>query len=239
MNLRYIHIGPSMERTPNEYRYEFELRTRFISNYFSRAIRTYRFATDGTFRMIGISLVNDNPEDSKLVPLDCLRVQILYDRFKYEEIKGTPACEYYLRLFQEGFKKAAKFKEIPLETLLGIVEEFRAGGCKNEWRHKKKLFRELDISVALDCYFTTNDFRLVATIEQISTKRILCSGVLLQTDPDEICFQGQFKDILIRGNRIIITDGGDSQRFLIDLEQAKSGVFSFRRYDILSASYKP
>jgi hypothetical protein len=136
-------------------------------------------------------------------------------------------------LFDEGFREAAKFKKVPLQTLLDLTEEFRSIRCKNEWLHKRKQFKEHDLSVALNCYFTTNDFVLKATIKRISTKETLCEGVLLRTDPYEVCFQGLFKDILIKGKKIIVTDAGDSQKFLIDLEKAENGVFDFETYDIL------
>jgi len=229
MNLLYISIGPDIDRTSNEERYDFELRTRFISNYLSRRVRELRFKTDGTFNQIHVSLVEDCPGPSAIRGLDALQVQIKYDRDRYKVVKGKPGCDYYLPLFRDGFRKAADFKHIPLDDLLGLLEEFGGGGCKNEWLHKKKDFKDSGVSIALNCYFTTNHFRLVATIEQLSTKARLCSGVLLETDPDEVCFQGTFKDILIDGDKVIITDAGDSPEFLIDLDSALSGSLRFER----------
>jgi hypothetical protein len=215
-----------MDRTSTEERYEFQLRTGFISNYLSRAIRPHRFVTDGTFNMISVALVTDNPAPARLVPLDCLQVQLTYDRSEYEAARSAKNFEYYLGLFEQGFRRAAEFKEIPLDTLLLLLEQFRAGGYKNEWRHKKKLFREQDVSVALDCYFTTDDFRLVATFEQISTKKELRRCVVMKTDPDEVCFQGHFKDILMDANQFIITDEGNLPRFLIDIESGACKIKS-------------
>jgi hypothetical protein len=109
---------------------------------------------------------------------------------------------------------------------LNLVKEFKDNGCKNEWMHKKKNFKEQDIEVKLECYFTTLDFRLVAIINQISTKKQLCSGTVIRTKPDEIHFDKMFKDILIHKNFIIVTDASDSARVLINLEDAKKGIFN-------------
>ena len=158
--------------------------------------------------------------EAQIVFGDVLQVSLPFDKQRYEQIKGTADCEYYLEMFDEGFRKAAAFKEIPLETLLNLIEQFRKNGCKNEWLHKKKRFKELDIEVALNCYFTTLDFKLVATINRISTKEKLCSGVVLETDPDEVCFDHMFKDVLVDKENIVITDFLDNPRILIDLNRA-------------------
>ena len=223
MKLWYISIGPDIDRTPDHDRYRFELNTRFLSNHLSRAIRKRRFTTDGTFNQIHVALIEENPELPKVVGFSALRVHVLYDPADYEAIRGSKDCSYYLRLFEQGFRAAAASKLVPLEILLEELERFRQNGCKNEWRHKRKLFRDQDVSVTLDCYFTTNEFRLVARIERISTKEVLCEGVVVETVPDEIFFYRLFKDIFIRGDRIIVTDHFDSERYLIDLDQALSG----------------
>ena len=66
-------------------------------------------------------------------------------------------------------------------------------------------------------------------IQQISAKKELSSGVILETEPDEVLFKGLFKDILIDNDNIIITDNGNSTSFLIDLRAALSGVLKFEQ----------
>jgi len=222
MNLWYIAIDLDDKAFNLEYCSEFGYRTGFISNYLSKQIRKASFKTDETFRMISVRLGTEirKPE---IVLGDVLEVGLVFDQGRYEQIKGTEDCSYYLEIFEEGFRRAAEFKKIPLETLLNLIDEFSSSGCKNEWLHKKKRFKEADIEVALNCCFTTLDFRLVATIIRISTKEELCSGVVLITEPDEIHFDYKFKDILIDEESIIITDSVDEPRILIDLKKAFNG----------------
>jgi len=228
MKLWYINIWLNPKTGyDDEYRYEFTLHTRFISNYFSKRIRKHKFATDGTFSMISVDPMPKEIEECKIVPEDALTVYVPFEKRRYEQIKGTKDCEYYLELLEEGFRKASKCKEVPLDTLLDLSDEFRKNGYKNEWQHKKKRFKQQDIEVVLNCYFTTLDFRLVATINKISTKEELCSGTVLLTDPDEICFDKMFKDILIDKGKIIITDGFDSSRIIINLKNVLNKEFSY------------
>lgn len=231
MNLWYVNIWLNPEiGYEDEYRYEFTLHTRFISNYLSKQIRKYKFATDGTFNMISVSPKPDAVSECKIVPDAALTADVIFNRERYEQIKGTPNCEYYLELLEDGFKKAKKFKEIPLDTLLNLINDFRNNDYKNEWEHKKKRFKKQDVEVTLNCFFTTLDFSLIATINKISTKETLCSRVVIRTEPDEIYFAKMFKDILIDKGNILITDASDSPRILINLKAAlnKKLVFKLR-----------
>jgi len=211
-----------------DYRYKFLLNTRFISNYLSKQIRKFKVETDGTFNMISVEPMPDNLEEYRIVPDDALAIYVPFDKERYEQIRDTTDCVYYLELLEDGFKKASKFKEIPLDILLKLIDEFSENGYKNEWLFKKKRFKEQDMEVVLKCYFTTFDFRLVATINRVSTKDELCSGVVIRTEPDEILFDKMFKDIKIEGKNIIITDKGNSPRILINLQDAQNKKFKYR-----------
>jgi len=226
MTLRYIALQIESEIAGRMYSSDFAYHTRFISNYFSKAIRKYKYTTDGTFNMISVEGAVNYKEIPKIKGFDALSVPISFDQNRYEQIKGTEDCSYYLELLEQGFKKASEFKPIPLDTLLSLIDEFKNGGCKNEWLHKKKRFKEEDLEVVLTCEFTTNYFQLIATINQISTKKELVKGIAIKTKPDEIHFDKMFKDILIHENFFVITDASDSARVLINVEDAKKGFFN-------------
>jgi hypothetical protein len=179
--------------------------------------------------MVYVRVTPQKPKDCSIVPIDVLETEVAFDQNKYEQIKKTKDCEFYLEMFEQGFKQASKCKEIPLQTLRDLIDEFRNNGCKNEWLHQKKRSKEKDIEVVLSCSFTTWDFKLIATIYRISTREELCSGLLLRTDPDEICFDKEFKDILIDRDKIFITDFLDQPRFAVDLDKALAYEFDFER----------
>ena len=226
MNLRYIALNLEADELDRMYSSDFTYYTRFISNYFSRAIRKYKKVNDFEFNMICIDATTDRLSECKIKGFNSLSVPVPFDKSHYEKIRGTEDCSYYLVLLEQGFRKASENKRIPLNILLNLIDEFKKGGCKNEWLHKKKRFKEQDIVVRLDCYFTTLDFKLVVTISKISTKEKLCSGTVIRTKPDEVHFDKMFKDVLIHQNFIIITDASDSARVLIDLANAQKGIFN-------------
>lgn len=224
--MRYICLDLDRKEFGNKYGYGFLLNTRFISNYFSRAIRRVKFETDGSFKMISIKGCIE-VDETKIVPIDVMCVDLAFDKTQYQRVKGTVDNSYYLELLEKGFRKASHFKTIPLNALLDLIEEFKKGGCKNVWLHKKKRFKEDDIEVILTCEFTTNYFQLVATINQISTKKELVHGPILKTEPDEIVFEGMYKDIYLVNEYIAITDSFDNVRIVILKEDALNGSLNF------------
>ncbi len=241
MNLRYIALHLDNEVKGRMYSSDFCYYTSFISNYFSKAIRKYKFDTNGLFNMIFIELLPENKsKPTKISGLEVLETYLPFDIKRYEQIKGTEDSGYYLELLEQGFKQASEIATIPLDTLLTLIDEFKKGGCKNEWIHKKKRFKELDLEVILKCEFTTNYFQLVTTINQISTKKELVKGIAMKTKPDEIFFDGMFKDILTHDNFIVITDEFDSARVLINIKDARNGIFNkmFAPY-IYNEEYTP
>jgi len=229
MNLRYIHLGldyDAYSSVNNELRYEFQQKTNFISDYFSKAIRKYKLETDGTFNMISIIPTEFELKALSINPIEVLGVYLPFDKSRYEEIQGTEDCGYYLELLEQGFRKATEFKPIPLDTFLYLIEEFKNGGCKNEWLHKRKRFKEHDLEVFLTCEFTTNYFQLIVTINRISTKKELVKGIIIRTETGISIHQGLYKDIIIDKD-IIITDRSDSPRIIIDKEKIFTGILDF------------
>jgi len=226
MKLRYISLMLENDVNGDGNPIHFLYHIRFIANYFSRAIRRYKYDTNGVYDMIYVILQPASKAVStNLHSMNVLEVFLPFDMKRYEQIKGTDDCSYYLEVLEQGFRKAAEFKPVPLDTLLHLIDEFKQGGCKNEWLHKKRRFKEADLQVVLTCEFTTNYFQLVATVNQLSTKRQLVCGIAIKTKPHEDYFKGTFKDILIEGNKIVITDNSDKANVLIDIDAARNGIF--------------
>lgn len=230
MNLYYIHLGLDYNDyivNDNELRFEFQKHTNFIDDYFSKALRKHHFKTDGSFKMIAISPTEFGIKPIKIVPTDVLEVNLPFDRKRYEEVKNSENCDYYLELLEQGFRKASNFKEIPLNILLNSIKEFKEDGCRNEWLYKKKQFKKDDLEAKLICEFTTNYFQLKIIISQISTKKELVNGIIARTEPGNSIHEGLFKDIII-DKAIIITDKSDSPRFEININKAVEGKLEYK-----------
>ncbi|WP_026711854.1 hypothetical protein [Flavobacterium filum] len=231
MILYYISLGLNYRdyiTKDNELRFEFQKKTSFINDYFSKKVRKLKFQTDGTFNMISISVSEFEFNSVNYVPLNVLEVNIEFDRSKYESIKNSLDCSYYLEILEQGFKKASEIKSIPLNELLELIEEFKNDGYKNKWTHKKKHFKNEDLEIILNCEYTSLYFELTISINQISKKKKLLSGVIIRTEVGVSIHEGMYKDIIIQDNHIIITDKTDKSRVLINKLKVYNGVLDFK-----------
>lgn len=147
MILKYISLGLNYDyyiKNNNEIRYNFQTRSRYICNYLSRAIRKFKFDTGGIFDMISIDLL---PADIVKKPeilesSKILKIYLPFDEKDYFKALQNGLCDYFLEQLNNGFNMAAKFRPIPLPTLEELIFEFKIGGCKNTWVHKRKRFKE-------------------------------------------------------------------------------------------------
>jgi hypothetical protein len=207
MNLRYIALFTDSDSGYKDpFRDSFNLNSRFISHYLSVQIRKLKIQTDGSFNMISVAPSKNIKHVCRIVGEKALQVRLAIDKEKYEQMAEVERYEYYLELLEDGYKIAAQYKQIPLEPLLNLHQQFRIGGYKNEWLHKKKKFKEHGIEVSLNCFFTTYDFQLKITVSDIKTKVELISGMVIRTLPDSVCFHHLFRDVIIENEELIITD---------------------------------
>ena len=200
MTLYYINLGLDYDEyisDENELRYDFQLRTRFISNYLSKSIRKLKFKTDNTFNMLSVNLSESKSISKNITAIDVLQITLPFNRNEYFNAKENSNFEYYLNYFSEGFKLASEFKEIPLENLNLILEEFRNNEYKNEWISLKKKFKNEDLEIILMSEVTTDYYQVILKVVKISTKEILVEDILLKTEPNEVVFDHLIKSIEI------------------------------------------
>ena len=178
--------------------------------------------------MISISLSEFEFNPNNYVPTDVFEIHLPFDRHRYKKIKNTLDCSYYLEMMDQGFKKASETKDIPLKQLLNIIEDFKNDGCKNEWLHKKKRFKDEDLEVFLNCVYTALHFELIITINRISDKKELLKSVLIRTEVGVSIHEGLYKDIFVKDNDVIITDKTDSPRIIINKNKIFKGILDYK-----------
>lgn len=199
----------------------------------SKAIRKYRFKTDGTFNMISVALTEYGVKNTGIVPSEVLKVFLPFDRERYNLLKGTDDCEYYLELLEAGYRKAAEFKEIPLDILLKLIEDFRANGCKNQGLIKKRKFKNNDLQISLTYYLTTNDYHVDILITQLSTKKELINDTIYTTNADESSYSGNVTDIIIEENQIILIDEFKDPTIIINLQDVFNSKLNYKQINYL------
>ena len=236
MRVRYItlHIRwPHESGFPDEdFNDKFNWNARFISNYLSKAVRKLNIETDGTYNMISVN-PDAKKNHCKIVSEFVLKNDILVSNEEIERYcqmnNLTDRYEFYLSLLERGYLQAQGFKEsVPMEALLSLHQQFREGGYKNEWLFKKKLLRNFGIYIYLNCYFTTFDFSLELEVYDLKTKALVTKGIILQTPPDEICYDYKFKQISIMHDKLIILDFLAHPRYEVDLRDLSDGKFNVK-----------
>lgn len=239
MKLRYVTLFMGFDSGYiDPFRDNFNLHSRFISNYMSMQVRKFKFETDGTFNMISVE-PSLNIRPCRIVGDKALNVTIYFDKEKYDQLKKVEKFEYSLQLLEEGYRVCSNYKDIPLEALLDLHTQFREEGYKNEWLHKKKRFKDQHIEIILYCYFTSEDFQLKITVNDLNTKDELISGIVIKTLPHEVCFQPLFKDIIINNNVLGITDFLDRVKFTFSLSDIYSKKMKFEVHNDFGLVYIP
>ena len=233
MNLWYISLHLDYEEAyPDPFVANVNLRSSFISNYLSIKARRLRFKTDNTFNMISVCpTLHSQNVGCKVWSNNVLKVRVLFDKKKYLGLNEKQRNEYSLELLEEGFRYCKKEKNIPLDALLQLLDDFRNSGYKNEWLHKKKRFRERGIEVILNCKFTPLDFRLVMTVNELKEKKELVSGTIIRTLPDEVHFSPLFKDLYIEGEYLVITEYSDRPKLKFALDDIINGKLKPEIFD--------
>ena len=231
MKLRYIALWccNELDNTLGEdFTFLFDFNSRFIANYLSKAVRKLKIETD-LYKMLSITLtpfrnsVEIHDWDQALsikiqfTPTDkeyLLSLTKLEDRF-----------EYFLSLLEQGYQMAvdAGHSEIRIDQLLQLHETFRSGNYKNEWLWKKKQIKDKGIYIFFNCYFTTFDFKLVLDVYDLKKTKKICSGVIMQTPPDETFYDKDFRKLVITDDKIIILDFLDYPNFCINIPELLQG----------------
>lgn len=222
MYLRYISLTLSNDIEPDTVAcYIFKCHVRFICNFMSKAVRKYKYETDGTYNMI--SIVAGGSCEPYQGPNDYIEVSVPFVPERYEAVKGTDDVGYYLELLTEGFKIASQFKGIPMSLFENILEDFKNAGYKNSYKIKSRLFKGLNIRATIEGRFTTNDFSLHFSAHSISPKRLLCEGMIARSQPDEIIFQHCFKDVTADKEWLYIMDFIPKALIRIHIADLKKG----------------
>lgn len=233
--LRYINLDAY--NAPDMFidTYKFDFNARFICNYLSKEVRKLNIAGDGTYKMISVR-INNNLSDCRLtygsdhpdVLSVLLPVSEQEQRWYNNATDIIERYEFYLGLLEKGYILASDFKTIPVNSLLQLHDKFRENNYKNEWVWKKKLIRDYGIYIIFKCYFTTFDFRLEMEVYDTKQNVLLTKGIVLQTGPDELFFDKEFRKIKILDGKLIITDFLDKDNFEFDLYQLSIGVFNIK-----------
>lgn len=236
MYLRYVFFHPNWESSSiKEYNrnilQRFQYNCYFVDHYLSIAVRKKRFLTDGTYNSIGVyfsfseQLMNYDPVAWKcLYDLHCCLFVSPQDFEQYlSEKKLEKRYEFYLSCLERGYAYINQHKEIPVEMLLSLHDEFRQNGYKNEILFKSLCIRPLGLKITLTKVLTTIDFQLVLCAYDIKTGLLLANGPVFRTAPDDIFYAHHFKQVKVTDDKLVILDFLARPSFSIDIQTLTKG----------------
>ncbi len=213
LNSIYLKIGDF--GLPVELTYGFLKRTRFICNYMEReCLKKIKFSANG-FKRVVISLCHFPKNEVFVNSSKVAVVEVGYRLDEFARLSGLPLAYYHIQKIREGLRKASSFIAIPEAELGDCLADFVDGGCTNVWVHKTRKFRKIDVDAKLSCELNQDNFILRLTIVRAGS--ILFNDVILETDPDENAFEYRFKEIELKGDKLVVSSNTSDFLKMIDL----------------------
>jgi len=236
MYLRYIFFHPNWDSSSiKEYNQtilqRFQYNCNFISHYLSLSVRKKRFLTDGTFNSIGVyfsfsdQVMNfDKVGWKSLHDLHCSLIvsSEAFEQYLHEH-NLEKRYEFYLSCLERGYAFINQHKAIPLDLLMGLNDEFRKIGYKNEVVFKKINIPLFGLRIVLTQVLSTIDFKLVISAFDSKTSTLIAEGTVFRTMPDEIFYRHHFKQVIVENNQLLILDFLDRPSFGVDLSALCEG----------------
>lgn len=211
MKIRHIHMLLDTDNPDDHFRKiasDFGFSSRYFTQYIERGIRAQKIESElwnGIYvKSVGKIYQSPRIEDKGLVcPVD-------FNLRGYESSTADKS-EFFIKMMLDGIMGVPVKYNVPVDSIVQLIEDFRAGGYVNEWLHKRKLLRPHKVHAYLLCSMNTNFFSLRLEIRR--KEKVLFGKNILKTEPDEIFFHHKFKDFVLDGNLLKIVDRFDHVLF--------------------------
>ena len=194
-----------MLKHSNEFRGQFEYRSRSLCNFLERKLAKLKFKTEGFRRIcfVGKS-VTGSARDCYINSSKVLEVEVPFVADAYERLSIDELQEYFIRLLGLGVHKCKTQHAIPISTILDGIDEFRSNGYLNEWVFKTKVVRDSGLKCVLRCRLTMDCFTLSVDVHR--GDELVLSDEAVRTLPDEIFFESKLKDVRVDHNTLVLLD---------------------------------
>lgn len=216
MLLRDISLALNFDTYERNYDNDFQFRSRYLCNFVRRRIVPLRFRAEG-FGSIVVEGCREPEEGCPIKGESVAVAPVRFDQRRYDSLEPSQCHEFFIGLLLEGLEKCARFHRIPLSEMKSAIDDFRAGGYRNEWTHRKKLLRPAGLRASLNCSLDMEKFVLRLKLERKG--EVVYDASVLETKPDELIFAHRFKDVVLDGQRVVVRDKFDRPTFLLDLDE--------------------
>lgn len=214
MLLRDISLFLNLEEYGGKNSSDFQFRSRYLCNFVRRRVAPLRFKADG-FGSIVVEGCREPVEACPIVGESVASATVRFDQQRYESLEPAECHEFFIGMLLEGLAKCACHHQIPLSEIKAAIEEFRAGGYRNEWIFKKRAFRAAGLQASLNCSLDMEKFILTLRLKRKGV--VVYEAPVLETKPDETIFAYRFKDVVLDGQTVIVTNDFGKPTFSLDL----------------------
>lgn len=201
MLLKHVYLYLSDDDYPCELAMEFGFCTRYVCNFLERRLKLLKFQANG-FNKICVQGTLEPKNSCPIVSERSALPTVFFDQHVFQNLGRDAYHEFFIDMLLDGLRKCSQFHEIPSSELMAAIEEFRSNGYENNWIHQTKLFRAIGLRASLLCSLSMEGFELTLQIDRKG--EILEKRMILQTKPDEIIFQHQFKELVMDGDQLMV-----------------------------------
>lgn len=214
MLLTDISLYLNVDEYDRSYGSDFQFRSRYLCNFVRRRIARLKFQTDG----FGSIAVQGCREPKNVCSIEGEKVAVATVRFeqqKYDSLRPAECHEFFIGMLLEGLEKCARDHRIPLLEVKAAIDDFRAGGYRNDWTFKKRTLRPVGLQASLNCTLDMERFILTLKLERKGV--VVYDAPVLETKPDETIFAHRFRDVVLEGQTVVVMKKFDKPTFSLDL----------------------
>ena len=232
MELRYIYTRSSVweqykEDMYSDFALTLQANERFICNWLSKAVRKLHIETSPQIKALAFTHSPIETSISIDFSEGIVHCNLLLSATDQERLQQMSILEdryeFFLSYLERGYKAVSERIILPIDQLLDLHDQFRLNRYRNEWLFKKKMIREYGMYVFLKCCFTTFDFHLELEAYDLKKTHLIAKGVVFRSFPDEMCYEKDFRSIIVDGPYLKILNFLGNVEMVVDLEALAQG----------------
>lgn len=214
MLLKDVSLYLNVDEYDRSYGSDFQFRSRYLCNFVRRRIAPLKFQTEG-FGSIAVQGCREPKNTCSIEGEKVAVATVRFDQQHYDSLDPTECHEFFIGMLLQGLEKCARHHRIPLSEIKAAIDDFRAGGYRNEWTFKKRTLRPVGLQASLNCSLDMERFILTLKVERKGV--VVYDAPILETKPDETIFAYRFKDVVLDGQAVVVKNKFDKPTFSLDL----------------------
>ncbi|EDM25987.1 hypothetical protein LNTAR_19357 [Lentisphaera araneosa HTCC2155] len=214
--LRKIALNLNRSDWPNDYGYQFLLRSRCLCNYIERRLKKEIVELIDSTKIV---ITGEKRENSQFYinssNIACLNVP--FNPETYDLLKEHEYNAYMVNFLKEHITNEPNICNQEANKLFDIITDFENEGSINKFIYKKKINKDKKLKIILEQTLTVSEFVLKLDIQK--SKESVYSKIILKTDPDELAFHYRYKDIVFEDNFLIVTSRTSEPLIKLNLDE--------------------